>query len=117
KLGAIEAPSRQTGRVTRTAEDDLLTKEARASLESAIDHLPEKYRSVFVMRSLEDMSTAETAKCLDLTEDTVRVRLSRARRMLRRGLYERARAASADTFEFLAERCDRLTANVLARIR
>src|SRR5207248_3234298 len=59
-IDSTKASARQTSRVPRTPEDDLLTKEARLFLESAIDDLPENYRSVFVLRALEDMSTAET---------------------------------------------------------
>jgi Sigma-70, region 4 len=71
---------------------------------------------VFVMRSLEDMSTAETAQCLDISEETVKMRLLRARRMLRATLYETVHAASVNAFQFLGERCDRVTANVLRRV-
>lgn len=46
------------------------------------DRLSEAYRSVFVMRSLEDMNTLETAHCLDISEEAVKVRLLRARRLL-----------------------------------
>lgn len=103
-------------RVSHTPENDLLATETRTILEQAIDALPDAYRSVFMMRSLEEMSTAETAKCLEISEMAVKVRLGRARHMLRRALYELASAASSDAFHFLGERCDRVTAFVLSRI-
>jgi RNA polymerase sigma-70 factor, ECF subfamily len=99
-----------------TPEHQRLAKETRAILENAIDRLPDAYRSVFVMRSVEEMSTSETAHCLEISEEAVKVRLMRARRMLRRTLSEKVPAASVDAFQFLGERCDRTTAMVLRRI-
>jgi RNA polymerase sigma-70 factor, ECF subfamily len=99
-----------------TPEQERLTQETRAILENAIDRLPQPYRSVFVMRSMEEMSTSETAQCLDISEETAKTRLLRARRMLRRTLYEKVHAATAEAFQFLGERCDRLTAKVIGRI-
>jgi RNA polymerase sigma-70 factor (ECF subfamily) len=103
-------------RLAQTPEDERLAEETREIPENAIDHLPEAYRSVFVMRSLEEMTISETAQCLNISEEVVKVRLLRARRMLRRTLYLKVHAASADAFQFLGERCDRMTANVLRRI-
>jgi RNA polymerase sigma-70 factor, ECF subfamily len=101
---------------SQTPEHHRLAEETRVILESAIDHLPDAYRSVFVMRSIEEMSTSDTAQCLALSEETVKIRLMRARRMLRRTLYETVHAASSEAFQFLGERCDRTTAAVLKRI-
>ena len=53
-------------------EKDASTLEMRAFLEEAVATLPESYRTVFVLRSIEDMSTEETAECLDLSTKTVR---------------------------------------------
>jgi RNA polymerase sigma-70 factor (ECF subfamily) len=103
-------------RVTHTAEHDLLAMETQTLLEQAINGLPDSLRPVFVMRSLEHMTTAETSKCLDITEAAVKVRLLRARHILRRVLYEQARATSSDSFQFLGERCNRITCKVLSRI-
>ncbi|MGI9074971.1 MAG: sigma-70 family RNA polymerase sigma factor [Bryobacteraceae bacterium] len=60
-------------------EQETLRRETVSLLEQAVDRLPETYRPVFVLREIENMSTAETASCLDLTEETVKVRLLRAR--------------------------------------
>ncbi len=98
-------------------EQQLLEGETRRVLEAAIDALPEPYRVVFVLREIEEMDTAQTAACLDLTEETVKVRLHRSRRMLRRELYARAGAASAEAFLFGANRCDRVVRSVLEAVR
>lgn len=90
--------------------------EARALLEGAIGALPEAYRAVFVLREIEGLSTAETAECLEIGEENVKVRLLRSRRMLREELYARAGVASASAFQFLGRRCDRVLQAVMARI-
>jgi RNA polymerase sigma-70 factor, ECF subfamily len=90
--------------------------ELRGLLDSAIEALPEHYRAVFVMREVEGMSTAESAECLDITEETAKTRLHRARMLLRETLHERAGIESAAAFPFQAPRCDRVVAAVLERI-
>ena len=89
----------------------------RAILENAVAALPETYRTVFVLRSIEDMSTEETAECLDLSLDAVKTRLHRARGLLRRELLARAGTSVAALYSFAGERCDRIVASVLARVR
>jgi len=115
-IDSILSKRPESSGTAQAPERERLAEETRTILENAIDDLPEAYRSVFVMRSLEDMSTLETAQCLDISEQAVKIRLHRARRMLRRNLYEKVHAASAEAFRFLGERCDRLTANILGRI-
>jgi RNA polymerase sigma-70 factor (ECF subfamily) len=97
-------------------ERQAFTGELRGLLESAIGALPEHYRAVFVMRDVEGMSTAESADCLDITEETAKTRLHRARMLLRDALYQRAGIESAAAFSFEAPRCDRVVEAVLARI-
>ena len=87
--------------------------ELRELLERAIDALPTIYRTVFMMRSVETMSTAETAACLDLSEEAVKTRLHRAHGMLRTMLCEAIGAESPDTFRFYRPRCDRIVAAVM----
>ena len=65
---------------------------------------------------LEEMSTAEVAECLEITEEVVKMRLLRARRMLRRALYELARVTGSKAFEFGGERCNHVTKSVATRI-
>jgi len=93
-----------------------LRTELRGLLERAIDALPDAYRSVIVMRDVQELSTRETAEALEVSEESVRVRLHRARRALRRSLEERTDVALADVFAFDGERCDRIVTGVLARI-
>jgi RNA polymerase sigma-70 factor (ECF subfamily) len=64
-------------------EDDLLREEAREQMKQAIDELPPTLRSVFVLRDIEGLSTAETAEALDLSVSAVKSRLMRARLKLR----------------------------------
>ncbi len=90
--------------------------EASSLVEAAIMGLPESYRTVLMMRDVEEMSTAETAECLNLTEENVKTRLHRAHAMLRRDLYARAGAARVNAFTFGRERCDRIVQRVLARM-
>lgn len=106
--------------VTRTRPPDperqALTSELRSLLEWAIDRLPDGAREVFVMREVEGLSTADTAAALSVSEDVVKTRLSRARAVLRRVLLDRTGASAPDVFRFLRPRCDRVVAQVMARI-
>jgi RNA polymerase sigma-70 factor (ECF subfamily) len=90
--------------------------ELQSLLERTIDALPDDYRSVFMLREVEEMSTSETAESLSLSEENVKVRLHRARAMLREGLYSRVGAGSLAAFQFPAPRCNRVVAAVFARI-
>jgi RNA polymerase sigma-70 factor, ECF subfamily len=97
-------------------EEQVLGQEVRSLLEAAVDDLPEGYRSVFVLRQVEGLSTTETAEHLELTEEVVKTRLLRARAALRLGLLKRAGAGIKQAFPFLGDRCDRMVERVLARI-
>lgn len=97
-------------------ERQAMTRELSVILESAIDQLPDGCREVFMLRSVEGLSTLETAEILGISEDAVKARQSRARSALRRQLLERAGAAESTAFPFLRPRCDRVVAAVLARI-
>jgi RNA polymerase sigma-70 factor (ECF subfamily) len=69
-----------------------------------------------MLREVEEMSTAETAECLDLSEEAVKVRLHRARSLLRKHIYAQTGAATTEAFQFLGARCDRMVSTVLGRI-
>jgi RNA polymerase sigma-70 factor (ECF subfamily) len=97
-----------------TPEDEAARAQLRAQIEQAIDALPDTYRSVVVMRDVEGLSTLDTAACLELSEEAVRVRLHRARAWLREALY--ARAVTTDVFGFAGDRCDRIIAGVMSRL-
>jgi len=85
-------------------------------LEAAILSLPEAYRTVLMLRDVEEMSTAETASALNLTEENVKVRLHRARVLLRREIYHRAGSARGEAFPFMGARCDRMVQRVFERL-
>ncbi len=85
-------------------------------LEQALDQLPDVYRSVFVLREVEGMSTADAASCLGISEDATKVRLHRARLALREALFERVGAGAEAAFTFLGPRCDRMVAAVMEQI-
>jgi RNA polymerase sigma factor (sigma-70 family) len=89
--------------------------EVRRMLERRIDELPVAFRTVFVMREVEDMSVEETAVSLSIPSATVRTRLFRARALLRDALARDMDSATLEVFGFAGERCDRIVANVLAR--
>lgn len=88
----------------------------RELLEEAVMNLPVSYRTVIMMRDIEEMSTAETAEALDLTEDNVKVRLHRGHGMVRSWLMERVGTGARDAFPFMGDRCDRMVHTVLDRV-
>ena len=97
-------------------ERQAFAHEMKLILESAIDTLPDGLREVFMLREVEGLNTAATAQSLDVSEDVVKTRLSRARAALRHELFDRVGATAAQSFTFLRPRCDRVVAAVLARI-
>lgn len=97
-------------------ERQAIVVELRALLEWAIDRLPQGTRQVFVLRDVEGLTTADVAECLGVSEDVVKTRLSRGRAALRQLLAERTRSVAPDAFRFYRPRCDRVVAEVLARI-
>jgi RNA polymerase sigma-70 factor (ECF subfamily) len=94
-------------------EDAAYRQELRVMLEAAIDLLPPLYRAVFVLRDVEEMSGAEVAECLGITEETAKTRLHRARRMLR----DELESVVGEAFTYGAAHCDRMTASTMERIR
>jgi RNA polymerase sigma-70 factor (ECF subfamily) len=86
-------------------------------LEDAVLDLPPHYRSVVMLRDIEEMSTAETAAALDLTEDNVKIRLHRGHAMMRDRLSARVGAQGKNAFPFMGARCDRVVMRVFARLK
>jgi RNA polymerase sigma-70 factor (ECF subfamily) len=97
-------------------EDQAAARELGGFLERAMDSLPDIYRTVFVLREVEEMSTAEAASALDISEELVKVRLHRARAALRQRLDQRVGSALRGVYDFHLTRCDRVVAAVMARI-
>jgi len=108
----MSMPDRESTRPDAMA----LRAELRALLIEKIDALPEQFRTVFVMRDVEDLSVEETAECLSIPEATVRSRAFRARALLRESVAREMDVATVDAFGFDGERCDRIVASVLARL-
>ncbi|MCI0617043.1 sigma-70 family RNA polymerase sigma factor, partial [bacterium] len=98
-------------------EKDFLRRRIVELLETAIGSLPAKYCVAIMLRDVEGLSTEETAKCLGITEETVKTRLHRARSILRKELGERAGVTVKDLYPFAGKRCDRIVAAVMQRIK
>jgi RNA polymerase sigma-70 factor, ECF subfamily len=93
----------------RSPEDHAGAQELSRALEAEIDGLPEIYRTIVMLREVHGLDTAEVAEALDITEQTVKTRLHRARAMLRKGMVERARGAPPlEAFLFEQTRCERV---------
>lgn len=90
--------------------------ELRELLEEAILELPEQYRTVLMLRDVEELSTAETAVALSLTEENVKVRLHRGHGMVRAWLLARVGANAKEAFPFMGVRCDRVVQNVFTQL-
>ena len=97
-------------------EHAALRAESRRLLEAKIDALPDAFRTVFVLRALEELTVEETAATLGIPEATVRTRYFRAKGLLREALAREIDFAQGDAFAFARARCDRIVAGVLARL-
>jgi RNA polymerase sigma-70 factor (ECF subfamily) len=83
-------------------------------LERAIDELPQKYRVIYMLKEVEGMDHAAIASCLGISDSNVKVRLHRARTLLKDLLL--SLSADAQLFEFGNHRCDALVNFVMSRI-
>jgi RNA polymerase sigma-70 factor (ECF subfamily) len=92
-------------------------REIQRLLEKAIGHLPQEFRLVLVMRTIEGMSIEETAELLGIRPESVKTRLHRARSILRAELEKDIGPLLTDTFPFDGERCQRLTARALEHLK
>jgi RNA polymerase sigma-70 factor (ECF subfamily) len=99
-----------------TPDTELARAQMRDLLERKLDELPENFRTVFVLRSVEEMSVDETAQCLGIPEETVRSRHFRAKSLLKESLTMELESVERDVFHFGGEHCDRIVATVLARL-
>jgi len=97
-------------------EQQAFTSQMREVLERELAALPAAYCTVLVLRDVEGLSTAETAECLNVSEDVVKTRLHRARGMVRAALERRAGETMSAIYPFGNARCDRVVAAVMARI-
>jgi RNA polymerase sigma factor (sigma-70 family) len=99
---------------TESPLQSMMNTELRNVLESALAELPEKYRLVFMMREVEEMSIDETKECLNLTESNVKIRLSRAKEMLRQSLSQKYK--TEELYGFHLTRCDRVVEYVMGYV-
>jgi len=98
------------------ADAALGRRQLRDLLERIVDELPDAFRTVFVLRDVEEMSTEETSEQLRLKPETVKTRLHRARRMVRAAVEKRLSASFSDLFPFDGERCVRMADRVIERL-
>lgn len=91
--------------------------QARQLIEHSIDALPDAFRTVFMLRAVEEMSGEEVAACLGIPEATVRTRFFRARGLLREALSREIDFALEGAFSFDGARCDRIVAGVLLSLK
>jgi len=110
----------EDGEVRMKTIDTALDPEQKAAstetaelLEAAVLQLPEQYRTVVMLRDVEEMSTKETAHALELSEENVKVRLHRGHAIMRGWLLTRVGASGKRAFPFMGERCDRVVSRVM----
>ena len=100
----------------RQPEPMAMRAQMRQLIEARIDRLPEAFRTVFMLRAVEELSVEEAAAALQIPEATVRTRYFRARGLLRESLSREVDVAIGDAFSFDGARCDRIVAGVLDRL-
>ena len=98
----------------KTPENVMASRELGRALENAISRLPEKYRLVFVLREIEDLSVQETAEVAGIQASNVKVRLNRAKTMLRESLTDYMKES---VYQFHLSRCDKMVAGVMGCLR
>lgn len=115
----MDMPSQQhwlEDELDRRPEPVAMRAEVRRLIEERIDMLPDAFRTVFVLRAVEELSVEEISAALEIPEATVRTRFFRARSLLRESLSRDVDLATADAFSFDGTRCDRIVAGVLAKL-
>lgn len=95
-------------------EEIAIQKDYKELLEQIVNKLPPKYRSVYLMREIENMDTYETAKCLNISESNVKVRLHRGKQKIH-DLIDKE-FSRTEIFDFLGERCDLIVYKVMEKI-
>lgn len=98
-------------------EAEAARTELRSLLQSAIEGLPPIYRSVFMLRAVQEMSVDEAAYCLQVSDAVIKTRYLRARSMLRDALGAQLEAQADSVFAFAGERCDQVVRHVLAELQ
>lgn len=114
EIEPLDADSPATRDARPTVDAEVNAQEMKTILEQAIRALPQSYRVVYMMREVQQLSTEETARALDLTVQNVKVTLHRARERLKTNLLQSA--AGTELFAYTAEWCDPMTARVMSAV-
>ncbi|RZJ27956.1 MAG: sigma-70 family RNA polymerase sigma factor [Flavobacterium sp.] len=93
----------------------IMNRELSQVIEKALAEIPENYRIVFTLREISGLNIAETADALAITDENVKVRLNRAKKMLRAEIEKSY--SKEDIFEFNLVYCDAIVKNVMTRIK
>ncbi|WP_269621075.1 RNA polymerase sigma factor [Zhongshania sp. BJYM1] len=113
---AAQEDSQMQHSAASSPETEAQNADIRRLIERNIDKLPEAFRSVFVLRALEEMTVEETATCLSIPEATVRSRYFRARGQMREALAREIDSNYEEAFGFAGDRCDRIVNKVLDQL-
>lgn len=103
--------------MAESPETEAARRQVRHLLEDAIDALPDLFRTVFVLRDVEGLSTEETATHLSIRPETVKTRLHRARKLMRAAIEAKVSAAFGELYPFDGARCVNMAERVIARLR
>ena len=112
-----EADTNMLYSTSESPEQYTAKAELGSLLEEAVLSLPEQFRTVVMLRDIEEMSTSETAEALEISEENVKTRLHRGHALLRKELLARVSSGAASAFPFMGTRCDRVVQQVLERIQ
>jgi RNA polymerase sigma-70 factor, ECF subfamily len=99
-----------------TPDEEVERAQLGVLLEQCLNAIPQGNREVMVLRDVLELDTAETAACLGLTEEAVRVRLHRARAAVAATITERLAEHARGVYGFDGARCDRITALVMSNV-
>jgi RNA polymerase sigma-70 factor (ECF subfamily) len=116
RLRTVAALEERSPARADTPESEADMHERVALVEQALDALPDSYRTVIMLRVVQELDTEETAAALGVTADVVKTRLHRARAMLRAAIERDLDGVARSAFPFHAPRCDRVVAAVLASL-
>lgn len=98
-------------------ETEFARGETRRLLERAVDGLPDDFRTIFILRDVEGMSTEEAASHLGIKPATAKTRLHRARSMMRLAIEKQLAGSFSSLFPFDGERCVAMAERVVAKLR
>lgn len=115
-IDALPQKNRESSFMGGNPETQAFSQELKALLEKTIMEMSDSYRSIFMLREIEGLSTSESADCLGISESTAKVRLHRAKSWLKKRLLSEVHHSKSELFGFAGSSCDRIVDNVLRRI-